>query len=134
MPVAEGEAAMSELCASRPARHVLLVEDEALISAMTAEFLSDHGFDVHTAATGAAAIRYLADGGLVDVLFTDLNLADDISGETVAWRARELKPDLPVVYASGTARGVARPVAGSAFLAKPYALAQVCATLERMAG
>lgn len=113
-------------------RHVLLVEDEALISAMTAEALADCGFDVHTAATGAAALAHLAGGAPVDILFTDLHLADEIGGETVAERARVLRPGLAVVYASGTAAGVARPVPGAAFFAKPYALSQVCATLALM--
>jgi DNA-binding NtrC family response regulator len=118
---------------ARPRRHVLLVEDEALISAMTAMALADIGFCVHTAATGAAALRHLGEGAPVDILFTDLNLADDISGETVARRARELRPGLPVAFASGTATGVAAPVPGSVFFAKPYAVDHVCATLARMA-
>jgi DNA-binding NtrC family response regulator len=120
----------------RPLRqglHVLLVEDDALISAMMATALEDRGFCVHTAASGAAALRHLGEGAPVDVLFTDLNLADDISGETVAKRARELRPGLPVAYASGTATGVAAPVPGSAFFAKPYAVDPVAATLARMA-
>jgi DNA-binding NtrC family response regulator len=119
---------------ARARRHVLLVEDEALICAMTAMALADLGFCVHTASTGAAALRHLGDGAPVDVLFTDLNLADDIGGEAVALRARELFPGLPVAYASGTATGVAAPVPGSAFFAKPYAVDQVCAALARMAG
>jgi CheY-like chemotaxis protein len=118
---------------ARPPHHVLLVEDDALISAMTAMALEEHGFCVHTAASGAAALRYLTEGAPVDVLFTDLNLADDIGGETVAGRARELRPGLPVAYASGTAEGVAAPVPGSAFFAKPYAVDHVAAALARMA-
>ena len=115
-------------------RHVLLVEDEALISTMTELALSEQGFCVHTEASGAAALRYLEDGAPVDVLFTDLNLADDIGGETLARCARELRPGLPVVYASGTATGVAEPVPGAAFFAKPYAVERVGATLRRMTG
>jgi two-component system, cell cycle sensor histidine kinase and response regulator CckA len=120
--------------ATRPARHVLLVEDEALISAMTEQALADLGYSVHTAATGAAALRYLSEGAPVDILFTDLNLADQVDGETVARQARALWPDLPVVYASGTAVGVADPVPGAVFFAKPYAIDRVCAVLTRMVG
>jgi CheY-like chemotaxis protein len=117
----------------RTAPHVLLVEDEAMISAMTATALAELGCEVHTVSTGAAALRHLDVGEPVDLLFTDLNLADRVGGEMVARRARQLRPDLPVAYASGTAAGVADPVPGSVFFAKPYAVDKVCATLMRMA-
>jgi CheY-like chemotaxis protein len=117
----------------RTAPHVLLVEDEAMISAMTAMALAELGCEVHTVSTGTAALRHLRDGAPVDVLFTDLNLADPVGGETVARCARVLRPDLPVAYASGTAVGVADPVPGSVFFAKPYAVDKVCVALMRMA-
>ena len=37
----------------------------------------------------------------VDVLFTDINLPGGMDGVVLARRARELLPELPVVYASG---------------------------------
>jgi DNA-binding NtrC family response regulator len=122
---------------SRPqgaAPHVLLVEDEFLISAATAQALAEHGFDVHTAASAAAAFRHLSAGAPIDVLFTDIALAGGENGEAVARRARALRPGLPVVYASGNARGVADPVPGSTFIPKPYAMAQVCSMLARIIG
>ena len=125
---------MEESCSGYPAIHVLLVEDEALIALMTAEALSDHGFVVHAAASGEAALRHLAGGAQVDILFTDINLGSGIGGEDLARFARELSPDLPVVYASGAAKGVERAVPGSVFLTKPYVLAQVCEMLARLAG
>jgi CheY-like chemotaxis protein len=105
---------------------VLLVEDEYLISEWVVESLSEQGFAVHAAANAADALRYLASSP-VDVLFTDINLAGGMDGAMLARRARELLPDLPVVYAS------ARPnvldstvrVPGSIFVPKPYAPAQV---------
>src|SRR5579872_2369799 len=80
--------------------HVLLVEDEFLICEMVAEALSEQGFCVHTADNGIEALRQLA-AGPVDVLFTDINLPGGMDGTALARRARELIPDLPVVYASG---------------------------------
>jgi CheY-like chemotaxis protein len=104
----------------RPIR-VLLVEDEFLISEMVAESLSQHGFSVHTATTGADALLHLASAP-VDVLFTDINLPGGMDGMTLARRARELLPDLPVVYASGgvTMFDFAWRVPRSIFVAKPY--------------
>ena len=80
---------------------VLLVEDEALISLMVSEALSESGFDVHEVGTADEALRYIGAGGAVDVLFTDINLPGSMTGAELAQRVRALRPELPVVYASG---------------------------------
>jgi len=105
---------------ARPVR-VLLVEDEFLISEMVAESLSQQGFAVRTAANAADALRQLV-ATPVDVLFTDVNLPGGMDGTTLARRARELLPDLPVVYASGGVNmfDFASRVPRSIFIAKPY--------------
>ena len=81
---------------------VLLVEDEYLISEWVAESLAEQGFAVCTATNGMDALKCLASAP-VDILFTDINLAGGMDGTMLARRARELLPDLPVVYASGRA-------------------------------
>jgi CheY-like chemotaxis protein len=105
---------------------VLLVEDEFLISEWIAESLVEQGFSVRTVSNGADALRHLASAP-VDVLFTDINLAGGMDGTTLARRARELLPDLRVVYASGRVNMLdsAIRVPGSIFVAKPYAPATV---------
>jgi CheY-like chemotaxis protein len=105
---------------------VLVVEDEFLISEWVAESLSEQGFAVRTVTNAADALRYLKSVP-VDVLFTDINLPGGMDGATLAHRARELLPDLAVVYASGrvsTLDSAAR-VPGSIFVAKPYVPALV---------
>lgn len=100
---------------------VLLVEDEVFISEWVAESLSDQGFAVRTVTNAADALRHL-ESAAVDVLFTDINLPGDMDGAALARRARELLPDLPVVYASGRVN-LLNPrlrVPGSIFIAKPY--------------
>jgi CheY-like chemotaxis protein len=101
--------------------HVLLVEDELLISEWVAQSLSEQGFAVQTVTNAADALRYLAQVQ-VDVLFTDINLPGGMDGAALAWRAREIRPHLPVVYASARAtllRLDAR-VPGSIVVPKPY--------------
>ncbi len=100
---------------------VLLVEDEYLISEWVAESLAEQGFAVCTATNAVDALKCLA-SAQVDILFTDINLAGGMDGTMLARRARELLPDLPVVYASGRANLLdpqAR-VPGSIFVPKPY--------------
>jgi len=100
---------------------LLLVEDEFLISEMVAEDLSEQGFVVCAVANGADALSHLASAA-VDILFTDVNLPGGMDGMMLARRAREMKPDLPVVYASGhvNAFDLERCVPGSIFIPKPY--------------
>lgn len=117
-----------------PAISVLLVEDEALISMMVSDALSEVGFEVHEAATADEALRYIGSGGALDVLFTDINLPGSMSGTELAQVARTLKPDLPVVYASGRYRGDDLPgrVPHSVFVAKPYDPQRLCALLATL--
>jgi len=101
--------------------HVLLVEDEFFVCEMMAQALSEQGFAVLTAANAADALRHLALDP-VDVLFTDINLPGGMDGAALARRARQLQPNLPVVYASARATMLepdAR-VPGAIIVPKPY--------------
>ena len=81
---------------------VLLVEDEFLLCDMIAEVLAEHGFEVFAVANAKDALRHLTCGSPCDILLTDINLAGSIDGAALARLARELRPNLPVVYASGS--------------------------------
>lgn len=103
-------------------KSVLVVEDEVLIGEMVCAALADDGFDVHISHDAKDALRYLKSGKRVDVLFTDIDLGGEMDGGLLAREARELRPGLPVVYASGKSNGVRHTatVPGSIFLQKPY--------------
>ena len=103
---------------------ILLVEDEALIAEVTAETLRDLGFEVEEAATAAAALAFAK--GHIETLsaaIVDLNLPDG-KGDELAKTLRALKPDLPIVIASGTGdqtlAGNLKKGAPLALLSKPY--------------
>lgn len=115
-------------------KSVLVVEDEVLIGEMIGSALSDDGFDVHLSGDAGDALRYLRSGKPVDVLFTDIDLPGEIDGGGLARRARELFPDLAVVYASGKASGVRHvaKVPGSIFMQKPYDPYQASALMRQL--
>ena len=102
------------------ARSILVVEDEALICVETADTFEHQGFEVHVALSAEDALGRLRGGLRIDILFTDINLAGPMSGETLAVLARDLMPHLVVVYTSGTVARVAHSVRDSSFVAKPY--------------
>lgn len=114
---------------------VLVVEDEVLISATICDALKAGGFNVHHADTADAAWRYLESGHEVDVLFTDINLPGEIDGAELAARVRELRPELPIVYASGrhSSSDFGGLVSRSVFVSKPYDLSDICTLLQRLA-
>lgn len=113
---------------------VLLVEDEVLISHLVADWLCERGFAVHEVTTGDEALDYIGAGGAVDVLFTDVNLPGSMDGAQLAARVRALRPELPIVYASGryNADDIAPLVPRSVFVPKPYDPADVCTLLARL--
>jgi len=113
------------LRASEPIR-ILLVEDEFLIAEWVGQALSEQGFAVHTVSNARDALRHLA-AAPVDVLFTDINLPAGMDGAALARHARELLPDLPVIYASARVAALERHerVPGAIFVPKPYAPAAV---------
>jgi CheY-like chemotaxis protein len=103
---------------------VLLVEDEPLICDVAAEALEEQGFAVEAVSNAVDALRRLQRGPAVDILFTDINLPGGMDGAALARRARELRPDLPVIYTSGRgqAANLPDPVEGAMFVPKPYDL------------
>ena len=107
-----------------PARRasILVVEDETLIAELIVDVLCERGFEVHAVADAEAALRYVESGSEVDVLFTDINLPGKMDGAALARRARELLPNLPVIYASARATMLAPDarVPGAIIVPKPY--------------
>ncbi len=114
---------------------VLLVEDEFLLADMVAEVLGEHGFEVFTVANAKDALRHLTCGCPCDILLTDIKLAGNIDGTVLARLARELRPNLPVVYASGSYRAIEEldAVSGSIFVPKPYNPEKLCAMISELA-
>ena len=108
-------------------RKVLLVEDEALIAMIAAETLTALGFDVVEVATAHAALdRAGADHAHFAFAVIDLGLPDRPGEELIA-ELRVLRPDFPIIVASGygeeALRSRLKDDGQFAFLKKPYDLA-----------
>jgi DNA-binding NtrC family response regulator len=114
--------------------HVLLVEDEFLITDLMTEVLGDRGFAVHAVAAAEDALRYIDEGATVDVLFTDINLPGGMDGSLLAEEVRQRRPELPIVYCSGRypVSALMPLVPRSVFVQKPYDPADLCTLLERL--
>ncbi|MBN9507692.1 MAG: response regulator [Alphaproteobacteria bacterium] len=113
---------------------VLLVEDEFLIRLTLAEALADEGFDVIEAENSAEALALLRAHPDLALLLTDLHLADGLSGAELAHAARQVAPQLPVIFMSGRPDSAPAMASapGAAFVAKPYHPIEVCSLARRL--
>jgi CheY-like chemotaxis protein len=111
---------------------ILVVEDDWLVREDIVFHLQQEGWMVLEAATGAGALKALREARIVDLLITDIGLADAITGWDVADAFRISRPISPVIYASGNPTNDARQVAGSVFLSKPVVISSLLATCRSL--
>jgi CheY-like chemotaxis protein len=114
------------------APRVLVVEDEPLVRDVICDDLRDAGFRVDEAGDGDAALAKLhADH---DILLTDIRLPGHLNGWDIAERAREVAPDIRVLYLTGYTPQVPRMVPGGRLLAKPCTGSQLLAVIRALGG
>lgn len=113
---------------------VLLVEDEGLIAEMISIALEDRGYTVCIEANAEDALARLVSGEAIDLLFTDINLPGSMDGADLAVRAREVRPDLPVIFASGRWALLEKlqSVPRSIILPKPYSVTRACDAVDNL--
>jgi DNA-binding response OmpR family regulator len=114
---------------------LLLVEDELLVALPVEDALMEAGFQVELRTSGEDALAVLEADALKFVgLITDIRLGGQRSGWDVAKRARELIPEVPVVYVSGdsSVNWAAEGVPHSIMISKPYALVEVTAAIGQL--
>jgi len=119
---------MGNCVESRPV--VLVVEDNALVRVIIADFLETAGFTVIQAKDGAAAIAVLESGAEFNILFSDIQMPGPIDGVGVADLVCAQRPGTPIVLTSG--RGVPETRAGRRFVTKPYDNRKVVTLLREL--
>jgi CheY-like chemotaxis protein len=113
-------AAGEDLSLSGRDRTILLVEDDAGVRAVTAAMLKELQFNVIEADNGARALDIVDRESDIDLLFTDIVMPGGMNGFELGRLARERRPQLPVLYATGYSASYAAPEKGADMLAKPY--------------
>ena len=115
---------------------VFVVEDDFIVQETLQGALEDGGYEVATAFSGEEAVAMLeAEASDTRVLITDVNLSPGkLTGWDVAKRARELKPDVPVVYITGSSghEWASKGVPNSVLLQKPFAPAQAVTAVSQL--
>ncbi len=113
---------------------ILIVEDEFLIRLTLSEVLTDEGYEVLEAETGDEAIGILESRSGIAILLTDIQLPGALDGRALVRRARETRPDLPVIFMTGRPDALDDEAAGGRemYVAKPYLPSEICAAVRKM--
>jgi CheY-like chemotaxis protein len=102
--------------------------------AYSCETLTELGYDVLSAETGAAGLRVLDGNPNIQLLFTDVGLPGGMNGRQLADEARSRRPDLKVLFTTGYARNAivhdGRLDAGVDLITKPFSQAALAEKLR----
>jgi PAS domain S-box-containing protein len=104
---------------SVPRLSVLVVDDDSLVLTSTSLLLEDLGHRVINATSGAQALALFDQGEVIDLMITDMAMPQ-MSGAQLAHAVRVLKPDLPIILATGYAERLEGFAAQLPRLPKPF--------------
>ena len=113
---------------------VLIVEDDGLIQLELETALHEGGYSTVAEVSGEGAVAKLETEPNVRAVITDINLQRETSGWDVARRARELFPDIPVIYVTSVAEAewTSQGVPKSVLIPKPFAPSQIRTAVSQL--
>jgi len=107
--------------AARPPRPtVLIVDDSAEVAEVTSSLFEDLGFDTDYSDSADAALKLLAEGTKIDLVFSDIVMPGTIDGVGLAREIRARYPHLPVVLTTGYSDAAQAVPADLKILRKPF--------------
>ena len=110
----------------------LIVDDDAHFQDVLAEALRALGAKVHTALTASEALELLSGPVKMDLLVSDVALAESTDGYQLAAKAVELQPEMRVIYLTGYTELVSRAhrTVPGLLLRKPAALRDLASAIR----
>jgi len=115
---------------------ILLVDDETDVLETIGEVLHSLGYHLFKAEDGEAALTLFAEqSDKIDLILTDI-VMPKAGGFELAARARKIKPQIPVIFATGydknLATGFETELKNCETLNKPYSIEQIAQTIRKM--
>ncbi|WP_460156891.1 response regulator [Pseudomonas sp. S2_H10] len=109
---------------SANASTILVVEDDTIVRMLIVDVLEELEFKVLEADGSEQALEILKDSNQhIDLMMTDVGLPV-MDGRELANEARVLRPDLPILFASGYAENIEVPE-GMHMIGKPFSIDQL---------
>ncbi len=109
---------------SSPVSTILVVEDDAIVRMLIVDVLEELEFKVLEADGSEQALDILKDVNQhIDLMMTDVGLPI-MDGRQLATEARNIRPALPILFASGYAEAIEVP-ADMHVIGKPFSIDQL---------
>jgi PAS domain S-box-containing protein len=106
--------------ARAPRPMVLIVDDSAEVAEVTSSLFEHLGYDTMYCDSAEAALRLLADGTKIDLVFSDIVMPGTIDGVGLASEVQARYPDLPVILTTGYSDAAQAAPPSLPILRKPF--------------
>jgi len=110
---------------------VLLVEDNPDVASVSTSLLEQLGYTVRRVPDADTALRDVELHNF-DLVFSDVVMPGKIDGLTLARRLREIRPDLPILLATGYSDAAAGVRGDFPILRKPYEIHQLSQAIAQL--
>ncbi|MEJ5979319.1 PAS domain-containing protein [Novosphingobium sp. PS1R-30] len=108
---------------------VLVIDDEPTVRMLVVDVLEEAGYQALEAPDGAGGLKILQSDAKIDLLITDVGLPGGMNGRQVADAARQVRPDLKVLFITGFAENAAvgdgHLPRGMEVMTKPFVMAEL---------
>jgi PAS domain S-box-containing protein len=133
LPRQDGDAkiAAEDLVDAGGSGTVLLVEDNPDVASVSAILLEQLGYTVRKVSNAEAALREIERDG-IDLVFSDIVMPGDMDGLSLARRLKQIRPDLPVLLATGYSEAAASVGGNFPILRKPYEIHQLSQAIAKL--
>ncbi|MBR1125056.1 PAS domain S-box protein [Bradyrhizobium lablabi] len=111
---------------------VLLVEDNPDVASVSVTLLEQLGYSVRRVADAEAALREIDHDGF-DLVFSDIVMPGKMDGLALANWLKKIRPDLPVLLATGYSDAAANVRGDFPILRKPYEIHQLSQAIAKLA-
>jgi len=134
-PTAESAAAepppraSSDITVAARSCKVLLVDDDPMVAVTAESMLESLGHQVLMASSGPEALNVLQGDSSIDLVITDHAMAH-MTGSELADRIRGIRPNLPIILATGYAELPGAKESGLPRLCKPYCLEDLVSLMD----
>ncbi len=115
---------------------ILVVEDDPLVRKHVVSSLRSLGYSVLEAENGVGALAQIDKNRMIDLIFTDVVMPGQIGGRDIAEAAKNLRPDLKILFTSGYSENSighnGRLDPGIELLSKPYRRDQLATKVRKV--
>jgi PAS domain S-box-containing protein len=121
----------SRVTDSRGSGTVLLVDDNPEVAAVSGSLLEQLGYTVRRVESAEAALREIERDG-IDFVFSDIVMPGKIDGLGLARRLKAIRPQLPVLLATGYSDAAVNVRGDFPILRKPYEIHQLSQAIAKL--